>query len=225
MNHKGFTVIEVLLLIFIIMVLGGVGWYVWQAKNKTDKNFKDSDSANSSTILYATRRTGPTADWYWYGNREGDFALYHPTLWVRASNLENCTPGLFMVGGNEDSAGKCATESFGQITVYSQEGVHTIQSELRDGYTNVVRHDAPTADGIIGAKMSGEAVGQQQESEIGTTGLPDGTEVTVYIFYEPDDNRTYTATYIQLDSYPNVLSDFDRMVTDTLRFESSIPED
>ena len=73
--------------------------------------------------------------------------------------------------------------------------------------------------------MSGEAVGQQQESEIGTTGLPDGTEVTVYIFYEPDDNRTYTATYIQLDSYPNVLSDFDRMVTDTLRFESSIPED
>src|SRR3972149_2902766 len=55
MNRKGFVLIEIFLLIFVAMVLGGTGWYVWNAKKETDKNFNDSNSASNSTFLYASR--------------------------------------------------------------------------------------------------------------------------------------------------------------------------
>ena len=222
MNRKGFVLIEIFLLIFVAMVLGGTGWYVWNAKKETDKNFNDSNSASNSTFLYASRPNEDIAPdgWEFYANHEGDYAFYYPPSWILQD--KGCNPGLVLLGANERSTGRCGTESFGQIIIYAKEGPPTSTSGtyLReaDGYTNIRWHDAPEAGGIIGTKMSGEASGQVRESEIGTTGLPDGTEVTLYVFYDQDDDRTHTATYIQLDSYPDVLADFDRMVS-TLVFE------
>ena len=220
MNRKGFALIEVLLLIFIAMALGGTGWYVWNAKKETDKNFNDSNSASNSTFLYASRPNEDIAPdgWEFYANHEGDYAFYYPPSWTLQD--KGCNPGLVLLGANEQSAGRCGTESFGQITIYSEVGEVTSASYLQEGngYRNVRWHDAPEAGGIIGAKQSGEASGQQQESEIGTTGLPDGTEVTFYLFRDQEDGRTHTATYRQLPGAPNVLADFDRMVS-TLAFE------
>ena len=218
-NIRGFTLVEGLLILIILGLLGGTGWYVWQSKDKTDKSYKNSDSANSSTFLYASRPNEDVAPdgWEYYFDEAGDFSFYYPPSWILQH--KGCNPGLVLMGANERAAGRCGTESFGQITVYSKEGPPTSESYLREagGYTNIRRHDAPTADDIIGSKQSGKAIGQQQESEIGTTGLADGTEVTFYLFYDQDANRTHTATYRQLEGAPNVLTDFDRMVS-TLTF-------
>lgn len=217
---SGFALLGALLILIIMGLVGGTGWYVWNAKNKTDKNFKNADSANNTTFLYASRPNEDIAPdgWEFYADQAGDFSFYYPPSWTLAH--KDCNPGLVLLGGNEEFTGKCGTEYFGQIIVSSTLDPVTSDSYLREdnGYTNVRWHDAPTAGGIIGAKQSGEASGQQQESEIGTTGLADGTEVTFYLFHDQDTDRTYTATYRQLEGAPDVLADFDRMVS-TLSFE------
>ncbi len=37
LNSKGFSAVEVLIIVVIVGVLGGVGWYVWNNKQKNDK--------------------------------------------------------------------------------------------------------------------------------------------------------------------------------------------
>lgn len=216
MNRKGFTLIETLLLIFILLVLGGTGWFVWNTKDKTDKNFKDSDSASSSTIQYVTI---DSSDWTEFSSSEGNYYFRHPPWWVRAPNLENCNPGLFMAGATDKWTGACGSESFGQITVYSVEGNHTADYELDEGYTSITRSTV-RVNGVSATKMTGVSSGQQQESEIGTVGLLDGIQVTTYIIYTND--RTYSATYREpLPPVPDGLRDFNTMMHKTFRFSSS----
>lgn len=216
-NIKGFTMIEGLLILVIVGILGGIGWYVWDTRNKTSDTLANADSANSSAIKYVKNEKDPTADWVSYSNTEGSFSLKHPRTWVKASNLELCNPGLLLIGANADSVGRCASESFGQMSVASVAGDSSKEAELKDGYTKIVRTSA-RANGVTGVVMSAEASGQV-ENEFGIGGgLPAGTKVNTYIFYA--NGRTYTATYIKLSSYPDALSDFNLMVTKTLKFSS-----
>jgi hypothetical protein len=41
-KQKGFSVIHVLLLIIIAVIIGGTGWFVWNAQHATDKIYTDS---------------------------------------------------------------------------------------------------------------------------------------------------------------------------------------
>lgn len=218
-NLKGFTVIEGLLILVILGMLGGLGWFVYSSNTKTNKTLDDADAANNSTFSYARRASEDIAPdgWKYYFDEAGDYSFYYPPTW--SLSHKGCNPGLVLLGPNEQFTGRCGTEYFGQITIYSEVGEVTSASYLREGegYVNVRRHDAPTAGGIVGSKQTGEASGQQVESEIGTTGLPDGTEVTFYLFRDQEDGRTHTATYRQLEGAPNVLADFDRVVS-TLDF-------
>jgi hypothetical protein len=50
------------------------------------------------------------------------------------------------------------------------------------------------------------------------TGLPNGAKVVVYYFYA--HGKTYVAQYTQESGHPDVLRDFDLMVTRTLKFSN-----
>lgn len=41
-NSKGFTLIEALLILVIVGLLGGTGWYVWSARSSTDKSLNQA---------------------------------------------------------------------------------------------------------------------------------------------------------------------------------------
>ncbi len=218
-KNQGFGLIEGLLILLIIGILAGVGWFVWQSKKNTDKNLNSAAQteikAGSSKKATATVEKDPTADWVAYSNKEGSFSLKHPKTWVKASNPELCNPGLLLIGADENSVGKCATESFGQMSVSSAEGNYTAEQALASGYTDVTQ-ETVTVEGVSGTKYSGSASGQMLGE--GPGGLADGTKVTKYVFYT--NSRTYTATYIKASSYPDALSDFNLMVTKTLKFSS-----
>lgn len=56
-NNKGFSVIEGLLIMVILGIIGGTGWYVYNVQNKTTESLINADAANSSAVNYKTSKT------------------------------------------------------------------------------------------------------------------------------------------------------------------------
>lgn len=48
LNSKGFSAVEVLLVMLIVAVLGGIGYYIYQARNKTDVSSSTAKTENST---------------------------------------------------------------------------------------------------------------------------------------------------------------------------------
>jgi hypothetical protein len=224
-NQKEFSLVEALLILVVAGIIGGAGCGMYGDRKDAGKR---TDNAGSASVSGAEQTGGQkgrpaepdeTAGWEPYISAEGKFSLRHPKNWVRPANPEDCTPGLFMAGANAESAGACASDSFGQIYVSSTEGDHISDHKLATNaypYQNVTSQQAP-ADNIKGTRETGTAKGQMSE-QFAMPGLPDGTKVVVYSFYA--HGRTYVAQYTQRSGDPDVLRDFDLMVTKTLKFSN-----
>jgi hypothetical protein len=115
-----------------------------------------------------------------------------------------------LLGGNSNSVGKYCADGGGQMSVGSYEGDQRYEYKASD-WKNITKEDV-TAGGIQGTKQTATAYNQGEL--LGA--LPDGTLQVKYIFYT--NGRTYIAIYSKFDSYPDVLSDFNLMVTKTLKF-------
>lgn len=224
-DNKGFTVIESLLILVIVGMLGGLGWYVWNAHNKSIDSLTNADSANSSVVKYSKKPAAvkdPTADWTAYSSKNGQFSLKYPKSWVQPTNKEACNSDLFdrslYLGPDSDSVLKCATEYFGQIWIGSVDGDKKSSYDLGTGYENIVKKDV-TVNGVTGQRISGVAVAPSGDLPFAPL---KGTIEVHYIFYTK--GITYSASYTQAPAGNNpssdVLSDFDLVVTKTLKFSS-----
>jgi type II secretory pathway pseudopilin PulG len=58
-TQRGFSAVEALLLVIIIGMLVGVGWYVWHSQKQVDKTY--SQIANSSVVPKSKSSTKPAA--------------------------------------------------------------------------------------------------------------------------------------------------------------------
>lgn len=215
-NHKGFTLIEGLLIVLIVGMLAGVGYYVYNTKKTSDKSL---DSASSTEITAAGKRADsgaedPTKDWKAYSNKEGVYSLKHPASWVQAPNATMCSEGLLLIGANAASVGTCASENGGQMQVSSMAGDLRSQYELKAAnYTDLKTEDVTVA-GVVGKKQSGTYKASPDAEGMGPS---TGEKVVTYFFYT--NGKTYQANYWIKDSYPDALADFNTMVTKTLKFE------
>src|SRR4051812_36038390 len=110
-NIKGFAGIDRLLIFLIVGILPGTGWYVWNARNKTNDGL--TNAANSSVPRTVNPRVNPpvasTADWAAYSNKTAMFSLKYPKTWKTAANQEDrCTPGgVLLLGADSVSVGSC----------------------------------------------------------------------------------------------------------------------
>ncbi len=220
-NQKGFSPVQILLIVVVVSLIGGTGWYVWQSTNKTNdtlettsKALGEAQKAEKKTEA-AKPAADPIADWVEYKNTKGVFTLKHPKTWAPASRPELCSDGLALFGANAASVGTCASENGGQINVSSQEGTHDDEFALNPNQYSGITSTILAVDGIQGSRSEGTA--KDQMSGEGPGGLPDGTKVVQYIFVA-NNNRTYLARYVKASSYPDALADFDTMVTKTLKF-------
>jgi len=85
-NQKGFGVVEVLIVLVVVSLIGGAGWYVWKAKNKstpTQDNAQSQEQSNSEADPYAG------ASWNTYDN--GTVSLQYPSNWKIDYDPENDT--------------------------------------------------------------------------------------------------------------------------------------
>ncbi|OGL30444.1 hypothetical protein A3F37_01035 [Candidatus Saccharibacteria bacterium RIFCSPHIGHO2_12_FULL_41_12] len=217
-NENGFSFIGFLLILIIIAILGFVGWYVYKAnndaKNAQKNTSQEAENPSKSIKSKKSAPIDPTKDWTAYSDAKGQFSLKYPVKWVKAERPELCNPGLLLLGANASSVGVCASESFGQVAIASIAGDQRADNKLAAGYNNITSQQV-TVDGVVGTRDAGSAFGQQ--SEIGAV-YPNGTKVVKYIFFTA--GITYTATYVQGANYPDALSDFDLLVTKTLKFSS-----
>lgn len=85
-NIKGFALIESLLILVIIGILVGTGWYVYQARNKATDSFTNAGSANSSVVAKSSskstsHKTDDTASWVKVSSAKSVFSLKIPDGW------------------------------------------------------------------------------------------------------------------------------------------------
>ncbi len=213
-NELGFGALEVILILIIVAIIGGVGWYVIHNRAKTTTSSSTTPATSQARNLTKPKTTetvDPTTSWITYSSKAGQYSLKYPKTWATASSPELCTEGLLLLGGNDKSVGKCASEAFGQMGVYSVKGNQVADLEIKSSESSDLKTETVTINGVKGKKQTGSY----------NTSFEGGPEVTekktIYIFY--DGQRTYTATYYINPAYPDVLSDFNLMVTKTLKFQ------
>jgi hypothetical protein len=227
-NQGGFSAVEGLLIFIIVAIIAGTGWYVMSANNKTNDTL---NNAGLGTAAKATKKkqtnpapvvqADPTASWTAYSNKIEQYSLKYPSTWVKAAKPSGCDleDDFFMLGANSASAGKYCVDgpkALGQIHVATSKG------DFRNGccldsstYPNLTKEKA-VVDGVVGEKQTGnyklpaDAIGAEPE---------DGHKTVAYIFYT--NGITYQIFYEANSGYPDVLSDFNLMVTKTLKFSAN----
>jgi len=222
-NHTGFNLAGLLLTLATVVIIGAAACSAHKAGQEAGKSPDTASGASESGAKRIDQQKSQpaeideTADWTPYISAEGKFSLRHPKNWARPTEPELCTPGLFMAGADAKSVGQCASDNFGQIYVSSTEGRRLDEHKLATGnypYQNITSRKA-SVDNIEGRRETGTAMGQTDE-KFEMPGLPDGAKVVVYSFYA--HGRTYVAQYTQRIGDPDVMRDFDLMVTKTLKF-------
>lgn len=212
-NQNGFGAIEALLILVTVGIIGFTGWFVWHSNNKASNDLKSS----SSSAKFEKKKKSPvdpTADWTPYTSTAGKFSLKYPKSWSTATNPELCSntaeTGVFLLGANKDSVGKCATDASGQMTITWRTDRQLCGDLNSDAWVQDSKQSV-SVGGVSATKIEATA------KEVQGTGSPAGTKTVQYCAVA--NNITYIASYMQLSGYPDVLSDFSTMVTKTLKFD------
>ena len=212
LNSKGFGLIAAVIVIAVLVVLGGAGAYVYHRDHKakpatTSSTTGVASAQNKSTNTTASSQSAdPTAGWITYTSTSGQFSLKYPKTWATAANLNQCQDGIFLLGADSKSVGTCGGNTPGQMTITWQP-VRTSCGLDSSGWT-INATQAVTVSGVSGTETTGTA-------KVGDS-IPEGTTTEQYCFVR--NGTMYIADYNQLATYPDVLSDFNLMVTKTLTF-------
>lgn len=220
LNQKGFSHFEIALLILVVALIGFAGYTVWQ-KNKpesaatttvvTEKKDTKTESTNS--------QSDPTSDWKTYTSTTGKFTLKHPKTWATASNPELCAEGLVMFGADSNSVGRCAADgarAFGQMAITWRSDRKDLSScglNLNEELWTIDSTETTTVAGVQAVKTSGTYKNDDQAQG----GQAKGNKAVQYCFV--GNGSQYIASYTKWSDYPDVLSDFNTMVTKTFKFK------
>lgn len=210
-NEKGFGIIEVVLVVLVIGLLITVGWLFFDRQNSKKQDSKSLEIV-SQNEHNETATTDPTASWITYTGPDSRISLKYPTTWVTASDPSLCSSGVLLLGASSNSVGKCGSEDFGQMSVTWQPS-HAYCGDLNSDAWTVDSTENVTVSGISGLKQTATA---KAPSPRGGS-EPEGTKVVNYCFNS--NNYTYVANYTHKPTYPDVLSDFNVMITKTLKFD------
>ena len=81
-NQYGFGAIEGLLVLVVIAIIGFTGWYVWHAKQTTDKNLT---SGSSSAPVFNKVKNNTYAGWKTYCDSATKDCFEYPQTWKLSS--------------------------------------------------------------------------------------------------------------------------------------------
>lgn len=129
-KQKGFSVVEILIVIVLVSLIGSVGWYVWQSKNKKPASTDDSQTTQTqpSTQTQASSCNAASEEqnsWAVVSSHENNFTMCVPGGWTLVSDTQSDTfrvaPPFVVVSGekatiqNEEIGGKDGTSDMFQV--------------------------------------------------------------------------------------------------------------
>lgn len=92
-NEKGFSALEALLVILVVVLIGGAGWYVWQSR--ADNNAPTNDTG--STNAYPTEntpKTDPYEGWETYTLKYERFSFKYPKSYAIDDESSTANPDV-----------------------------------------------------------------------------------------------------------------------------------
>jgi type II secretory pathway pseudopilin PulG len=98
-NQKGFSLVEVFLIIIIVTILGGTGWYVYNSNKKTNNLLNTTDNTNLLIAKTAKKDshkfTEPNipSDWISFVDKKNGFKFAYPKEYGQFSKSQNPTTG------------------------------------------------------------------------------------------------------------------------------------
>lgn len=202
MSQTGFSVVEALLILIIVAIVAGTGWYVWHVQQNTNKLADDSvkQSQPANVSLGPTYTDDSAKGTVHYHNALGKFRLDYPASWVHQNDndpaCKDANTRDLEIGPNNASVALCGKDgTVSQVQVISLKGNQTNSGVVLlkghpKGWTDL-QTSTVTADGITGTFYCGTAKGQVQ----GIGSYPDDAYVYENVWYT--NGNTYIATYTQ----------------------------
>jgi len=91
-KDHGFTLIEALLVLVIVGMLGGTGWYVYRAHNNAQNSYANADNANLSTTI-KKKKSPPPVQMKEYKDTNYGYSFEYPSSWTLSKNLSDIGRG------------------------------------------------------------------------------------------------------------------------------------
>ena len=219
-NKKGFGVVEILLVIVVIGLIVAVGWLFFdRQKSKNNETTTISKVADTGTEQKAQQpgESDPAATWQSYKSPDGKFSLKYPQSWITAANPEYCSEGLLLLGvkmsDGQSSVGKCASDgarASGQIAIsWSTDSTYASLCKLDSSSWQIDSTESVTISGVTAKKTSATYIADDED----VGGEAKGNKTVQYCLTSND--TTYIASYTKWAEFPDVLDDFNTLVTKT----------
>lgn len=223
LNSKGFGLIECLLIFVIVGLIGGAGYYVYNAQKNTNETL--DNTGNSELVLKEQEKeqkseepVDPTANWVEYTDPAGKYSLKYPKDWTTAKNQNICSPSLLLLGvkldNGKSTAGICASEDGGQMHVAAHGNTNTQNFSLSASEYDDYTSEEVTVAGASGTRQAGVV---SKEPKFGL-GPSKGTVTVRYVLTK--GGSTYVLNYGQRPAgHPDVKADFELMVNQTFEIK------
>jgi type II secretory pathway pseudopilin PulG len=117
-KQRGFAIVESLLVLVVVAIIGGTGYFVWHSKQQTDKSLSAASTENQVTNSKKTSNSSPpvtdeTANWLVYKSPENIYRLKIPDGWslVRETDASFTLVGFSLDDITYKSGAKATVET------------------------------------------------------------------------------------------------------------------
>jgi type II secretory pathway pseudopilin PulG len=193
-NQKGFSVVEILLILVIIGILSGTGWYVYNSNKKTNNLLNSVDNTKLLIAKTATKDTHKSTEpqiplgWISYEDKKNGFKFAYPKEYGQFSKSQNPTTGSSL---NTAKPSPPYIEGSNDAIYLTVQNISDSFSTLKYGPTvkfvnnELIVQEVNPADNLnkVGEPYKGWLVSQEVSKDI--NGLK------VYIIKGGDEGNTY----------------------------------
>lgn len=198
-NQEGFSAVETSLVLVIVALIGGTGWYVWQSRNKaTNTSQKNNTTESAQQSPDELKKTESSAelkidtvdipsDWKKYTNETYGFSFRYPTDFsVNENKLANSLDKAEYVVQAVKKGANGGYE-IRLLATTQQEAVELYEKSLS---AKKVTTELVTKNGLKGSKVT--SISQQNDPESTTTTsvfffpIRSGIVLQLFAVYEED---------------------------------------
>src|SRR5690348_10865777 len=80
-NQKGFSVVEILIVIIVVALLGAVGWLVYDRQNNKTSATQTNQQGNESATSSKPKTITIPSDWQWFTSKDSSTKFAYPKSW------------------------------------------------------------------------------------------------------------------------------------------------